>query len=253
MRKIAYLCGALCIVVAGIFAYPRIKNYYYKYKFDQAVAQTMQEITSKDVIEKQLVDSVQKSAIKPVLPEKAYLEVPYFCQAPFTNKASWDFHGESCEEAAILQAVYYFRGIKVPDLTDVDKTLRDMVAWQEKHYGVHKDIHADTIKMFMTSYFNYKPHEIEIIRNASVFDIKQSIAAGFPVVAPIKGEVLKNPYYHHPGYHMLTVIGYTRDRLITNDVGTKRGKNFSYELERFKLAMDAEGGDIVILKPDTRK
>ena len=47
---------------------------------------------------------------------------------------------------------------------------------------------------------------------------------------------------------MLIVIGYTEDKIITNDNGTRKGKDFSYDNDKFKQALDDAGGDIVILK-----
>jgi hypothetical protein len=166
-----------------------------------------------------------------------------------TNDESWKIHHASCEEAALLQAVYYDKNITEVDLNKVDQTLRDMVAWQEKHFGVHKDIHADSVKMLMMNYFGYSSDEIVIIRKAGLYEIKEQVAAGFPVIAPTYGRLLKNPFYKQPGpeYHMVTVIGYTEDRIITNDVGTKRGKDYSYTFDIFKTSMDKEGGDVLVI------
>ena len=67
------------------------------------------------------------------------------------------------------------------------------------------------------------------------------------------GNILKNPYYPHPGYHMLVAIGYTEDMIVTNDNGTRKGADFSYENQVFQDAMNAAGGDIVIIKTKTTK
>ncbi|MBL7996622.1 C39 family peptidase [bacterium] len=253
MNKQKLLIGFLLLVAvsSGFLLYPRVEQYFYRQQMEKENIETLHKITSKDVVTKTVSESIQASVLKPVIPEKAYLEVPFFCQAPMTNDASWDIHHASCEEAAVLQAVYYDTGVKQADLAIVDKTLQDMIAWQEKHFGVHKDIHADTIKMLMVGFFGYEPDEIMIMRNASIYDIKQQIASGFPVIAPTYGRMLKNPFYKQPGpeYHMVTVIGYTEDRIITNDVGTKRGKDFSYPLEIFKASMDREGADALVIRP----
>lgn len=243
--------GCVALTLAGFLLYPKIESYFYRLQLDQANAETMKEIASVAVTNQSISKSIEESAVKPLIPDKAYLIVPSFCQSPFPTEESWHIHHASCEEAAVLQAVYYFNGVTTVDLTRVDSTLKDMIAWQEKHFGLHKDIHADSVKMMMRGYFGYKDDEIKIIRDATILDIKQAVAQGYPVVAPTYGRMLNNPYYKPPGpeYHMVTVIGYTHDRIITNDVGTKRGKDFSYPVDVFKNAMDREGGDIVILMP----
>lgn len=252
MKKyLVYTGGVIITALLTFVVYPKAVDYYCRYQMEKENTETLQEITSKDVITKTALDAIQASVLKPLIPAKAYLEVPFFCQAPMTNDESWKIHHASCEEAALLQAVYYDKNIKDVDLAKVDRTLQDMIAWQEKHFGIHKDIHADSIKMLMMSFFDYTSDEILIIRNAGIYDIKEQVASGFPVIAPTYGRWLKNPFYKQPGpeYHMVTVIGYTEDRIITNDVGTKRGKDFSYPLDVFKKSMDREGGDILVIRP----
>ena len=126
----------------------------------------------------------------------------------------------------------------------------DMIAWQEMHFGVHKDIHADSVKMLMTGFFGLGTGEVVIKRDATLEDIRRFVAGGYPVIAPTYGRTLNNPYYTPPGpeYHMVTIIGYTPDRIITNDVGTRRGKDFSYENDRFMKSMNQEGADILVIK-----
>lgn len=251
MKKLI-LTGAMAVlmVIAGYFVFPRLEAFYYRNQMEKENAETLQKITSKDVVVKAALDAIQTSTLKPVIPERAYLQVPFFCQAPMTNDDNWKIHHASCEEAALLQAVYYDKNIKEVDLNLVDKTLKDMITWQETHFGVHKDIHADSIKILMMSFFGYTSDEIQIIRKASLYDIKEQVASGFPVIAPTYGRLLKNPFYKQPGpeYHMVTVIGYTEDRIITNDVGTKRGKDYSYTLDVFKTSMDREGGDALVIR-----
>ena len=103
----------------------------------------------------------------------------------------------------------------------------------------------------MMSFFGYSSDDILIIRKAGIYDIKAQVASGFPVIAPTYGRWLNNPFYKQPGpeYHMVTVIGYTEDRIITNDVGTKRGKDFSYPSDVFKKSMDKEGADVLVIRP----
>jgi len=63
-----------------------------------------------------------------------------------------------------------------------------------------------------------------------LINIKKEIAAGHPVIVPAAGKVLPNPNFTNggPNYHMLLIIGYDQTDFITNDPGTRNGKNFRY-------------------------
>ena len=100
-------------------------------------------------------------------------------------------------------------------------------------------------KPFIVEYFKLNEDELIIKHDATIDDIKKILSDGHPVIAPVTSEYLKNPYYPHPGYHMLTVTGYTEERLITNDNGTRRGEDFSYSYEDFEKAMNDSGADIL--------
>ncbi len=238
------------VIAALIFFYHRIINYYHRYETDRRNREVLEDL-QRDSLKAILPDSSIEQPRITVIPERAYLKVPFFCQAPFQNQASWELHHASCEEAALLQAVYYDRQIDSVDLQTVDRTLLDMIAWQIRHFGVHKDIHADSVKMLMTGFLGYRDDQIQIIRKATVEDIKREIASGYPVIAPTYGRTLNNPYYTPPGpeYHMVTITGYTKDRIITNDVGTKRGRDFTYDIPLFMKAMHQEGGDVLVIRP----
>jgi len=128
-----------------------------------------------------------------------------------------------------------------------DEEILKMIEWQVQNFGEHRDIYADDVKEFITGYLELEEDQIEIIYNASMDDIRSQIDMGHPVIVPITGEILKNPYYPHPGYHMLVVKGYTATQIITNDNGTRHGKDFKYDNEIFEAAINDAGGDILIL------
>ncbi len=179
-------------------------------------------------------------------PEQSYLEVPFICQAPLETEANWVFHEESCEEAALLQAYNYLTNTETTKQQSHEIIL-DMIAWQEENMNSHHDLYDDEMKQFITGYYNLPESAVQIIPNATIEDIEQSIATGTPVIAGLSGEILNNPYYPYPGYHMLLITGYTADKFITNDNGTRRGKDFSYDKETFMQALKASGGSIIIL------
>ncbi len=248
-KKLKFLILLVLIAVtAGLVTfYSRIENYFERMRTDRENRAAV-EFAIRDTAA--AVETVSRVDAIPVIPDKAYIRVPFVCQAPLQNQESWDFHHASCEEAAVLQALYYARGIDTIHPKEAHQIFLDMIAWQEKHFGLHKDIHADSVRMLMTGFFGLQPDEVIIRRKATLSDIRRFVAEGYPVIAPTYGRTLKNPYYTPPGpeYHMVTVIGYTPDRIITNDVGTKRGKDFSYENERFMKSMNQEGADILIIR-----
>lgn len=224
--------------------FPDIQNYFVRQKIEKQNTETMQEILPENVIQTtKPITTTQK------LPPKAYLNVPFICQAPLQTEANWKLHEESCEEAAVLQAYLYESGQNMTK-PEANTEILKMKNWQKENFGNEHDLYADELKKFITQYYNLKDSEIKIILNSSIDDIKKQIKEGHPVIVPITGHILKNPYYPYPGYHMLTVIGYTESRIITNDNGTRRGKDFSYNYGTFKAAMDDAGGDIVILELD---
>jgi hypothetical protein len=257
-KIVKYLLFAVIgmIIGSGVIVYPKFKAYIDRIMIEKENDEVMAEIIENQILEqtmkniKEILNESDESQNEEnvIILENAYLNVPFVCQAPFQTEANWKYHEESCEEAALLQVEYYIEGISEPNKQTAHNTILDMIAWQKENFGKHKDLYADDMKEFIKGYYGYTDDDIEIIYDADVLDIKKAISSGYPVIVPIMGDILQNPYYPYPGYHMLTVIGYTPEKIITNDVGTRRGANFSYPYEKFLKAMKAAGGHIVIIK-----
>lgn len=235
---------------AGVVGYPKIANYIQRVQIEYENETTMNEILDQQIIDMtiQNIEDLAEESHEPPILEKAYLDVPFVCQAPFQTEANWVYHEESCEEAALLQVKYYLDDITEVDPQEAHDTILDMIKWQEENFGEHKDLYANDMKIFIRDYYGLEDDQIEIIYDADIADIKKAISAGNPIIAPITGDILNNPYYPYPGYHMLTIIGYTPDKIITNDVGTKRGADYSYDYDVFMEALEDAGGDIILLK-----
>jgi len=251
-----FLFAAIGLVFgAGVILYPKVISYFERLKIEQENSQVLTEILQDDIVGKtieniQNIPSEVKDELTPpvVILENAYLEVPFVCQAPLQTEANWTYHEESCEEAALLQVQYYLTGVKEVNKQEAHDVIIDMITWEKENFGEHKDLYANDMKLFIQEYYGYTDDEVEIIFDAKIIDIKKAISSGYPVLVPIMGDILQNPYYPYPGYHMLTIIGYTPEKIITNDVGTRRGKDFSYSYEKFMRALDAAGNDVVIIK-----
>ncbi len=236
------------LLAAGLFVLvlmPKIKTYFELKEIEEKNIETVEE--AKEPATEPAEPVIEPAQTPTQTPESAYLEVPFICQAPLQTEENWVYHEESCEEAAILQSYLHLSG-KTMTKEEADGEILEMESWQIEHFGSHHDIYADEVKSFIVGYYQISQENIDVIYDATIDDIKQYISSGHPVIVPIMGNVLKNPYYPYPGYHMLVVIGYTADRIITNDNGTRHGKDFSYDNQTFYDAMTAAGGDIVIIK-----
>ncbi len=180
------------------------------------------------------------------IPEKALIEADFICQAPLQTEANWVFHEESCEEAALLQTYNYEKNIEMTK-SEANTEILEMIKWQNENFEGHHDIYADKIKEMAINFYGLNSEEIKIVYDAKISDIKEIIARGHPVIAPVTSKYLKNPYYPHPGYHMLQVIGYDETNIITNDNGTRKGEKYPYKTEIFEEALIDAGADILYL------
>lgn len=244
MKKLLSLLGLVLLISLAWYYREALLFRYQVWMVDSQNAETLAEI-------QETLPTASGSVIIPTAPEilteKVYLNVPFTSQAPLVN---WDeLHENACEEAALLQLHYYLQGQEfTPQLADQE--ILAMVDWEVKTFGDHHDIYAEELKRVAIEYLGYTPEQVYILNNVTIEDLKRELAAGHPVVAPITGSLLKNPYYRYPGYHMLTVIGYTPTHFITNDVGTRRGKDFSYEYERFMTALKDASGDVLVIEKE---
>ncbi|MBL7047297.1 MAG: C39 family peptidase [Candidatus Marinimicrobia bacterium] len=192
---------------------------------------------------------VRAVRVNPEPPESAVLNVPYTVQAPF---AKWDAYDEdACEEAALLMAYEYIIGSEyidgvIPHQQAQDE-LKQMIDFQvsEFDYKIETDLYEEETKLFVESYWpGYSTRVIE----TSIEAIKKEIVLNNPVVIPATAEILNNPHYHYPDYHMLTIIGYSEDSFITNDPGTKHGEDWKYNQIIIIEAIENSGGVPVVLE-----
>lgn len=181
--------------------------------------------------------------------DQKLLKVQFICQAPLRTEENWKFHEESCEEAALLQA-YNFEAKETTTNELANEKILNMIDWQEDFFGEHKDLYDDDMKKFAENYLMLNEGHFITIKNATLADIKTQIDQDHPVIVPVTSQFLENPYYPYPGYHMLTVTGYTKDHIITNDNGTCRGESYAYENEKFEKAMKDAGDSIFIITLD---
>jgi len=170
------------------------------------------------------------SLVSGALPSKVYIPAPFLCQAPYGDWSQpWQ---DACEEAAIIMAMSYVRGETV-DRETGNREILKMVDFQVEKYGGHYDLTAEQSAQLIRDY--YKFNDLEVRYDMGIEDLKNELALGNPVIAPMAGRLLKNPYYTPPGpvYHYMLFKGYD-DRageFITNDGGTRRGRNYRYKYQ----------------------
>ncbi|MDO8582362.1 MAG: C39 family peptidase [bacterium] len=169
------------------------------------------------------------------LPKKVLLDVPFTSQAPYAN---WkEPYQDACEEAAVVMAAAW---VQKKPLTQklADTMIRELVAYQIKIVGDYKDTNAEQTAKLAHDFYKLNTR---VEYNVTHDDIRAELARGNIVIAPMAGRLLKNPYYTQPGpaYHMLVFIGYddATKQLITNDAGTRRGKQFRYSYATIDRAL----------------
>lgn len=179
-------------------------------------------------------------------PAEINLAVPFIMQSPFSK---WDFfHNETCEEAAALMVQMFYQQKTKLTKQEAEDALVAITNWEKEHFGFFEDTTAEETARMMREFLDL-PGTVAVF-DINIEDIKAEVAAGRPVIVPVAGKLLPNPYFRNGGplYHMVVVKGYTKDgRFITNDPGVGRGKDFLYKFNDLYNAMHdwVKDGDIL--------
>lgn len=174
------------------------------------------------------------------LPEKFLIDVPFTSQAPYAN---WDeFHEEACEEASLVMLVYYLRRARI-DQEAAEREILGLIRHEIKNYDDHQDSNAEEIVKLARDYYGID--NLKVVYDFGPQDLKREVAKGNPVILPVAGRELGNPNFKQPGplYHVLVLIGYDRERMITNDPGTRNGRHYEYSLSTLFAAIHDFPGD----------
>jgi len=194
--------------------------------------------------------STVNDPVETVFPTEMNLAVPFTSQAPEGNwEQPWQ---DACEEAAMLMLDAYYKKYSLSPLFAKDE-LQKMVDWESAKswgYSIPMAEVKETLDWYMGRSFTSR-----IIENPSIDDIKKSVAHGNPVLVVAYGKSLDNPNFRNggPEYHALIIRGYTEEGFITNDPGTRNGKEFFYTYENLMNSIhdwnggDVEHGDAVVL------
>jgi len=173
------------------------------------------------------------------------LQVPFTPQAP---NANWkDPRQENgCEETASLMAMYWVNDKQI-DKDTIEKEITDISDFEQKKYNNYVDTSSeDVVKRIFNDYFGY--YNVETKYDITIDDIISELKNGNLILVPTNGQKLNNPFYTAPGpeRHELVITGYdeSTDEFITNDPGTKHGKDYRYKTNiLYNAIYDYKTGD----------
>jgi len=184
--------------------------------------ETAEELNDNEVVK--TINDTEKSLS---IPETVNNYVPFTPQAPF---GVWDkLHEEACEEASLSMARYYLEKRDIVFSKEAEKDIQ-FIASKTKGGGLI-DLTVEEVKSAAENLYGYK--NWRIINNPTIQDIKKELSQENIIIIPLAGREIDNPYFKNPGplYHMLIISGYDSKKgvFVTQDPGTKRGKNFTYK------------------------
>lgn len=160
-------------------------------------------------------------------PSKVELPVPFIVQA---ITGQWAFPWEDfCEEATVVMATSYVRGIEMRPLVAALQMLR-VAEFEQKIFNYDKDTGVADTERILREFYGVM--STKIVENPTADSIKDEVRAGSIVIVPVAGKLLYNPYFANggPRYHMLLVKGFdeTTGEFIVNEPGTRYGNGFRY-------------------------
>lgn len=183
-------------------------------------------------------------------PRSVRLEMPFASQAPLGN---WDPpYDEACEEASLIIVRHYLEGTPL-DADVMNDDILAMVAHEESQ-GLPIDIDMHELAGVAKGMFGYRTTVVEGA-DVTIGRIEQELAKGNPVIVPLAGQDIGNPYYSGDGppYHVLVIVGYDSTRFVTHDVGTKRGANYAYAKDTLLSAIHDWNGSTETIRSGPKR
>jgi hypothetical protein len=143
---------------------------------------------------------------------------------------------EACEEASLLLITNEYLH-KNWTLSEFNDQILMLVAWENKVFGYYTDTTVREIAQMLKDNFNL---DSVIHENPSYEEIQEILANGHLIIMTFAGKEIGNPNYKNggPPYHAMVIKGYKEgEKLITNDVGTKRGADYVYDWKALQNAL----------------
>jgi hypothetical protein len=174
--------------------------------------------------------------LKPILPPTKKIIVPFTSQAPQGNwQEPWQ---NACEEASIVMIQNFYKNEGLTPAKARQQilevfTLKKITAPASKDESLER-----IVEIINSGDLNW---QARVVDNPSLTIIKDELAANHPVIAPVYAPMLGNPKYTGSGsdYHVIVITGYddASSEFITNDPGTKDGKNYRYTYKALLAAL----------------
>jgi len=157
--------------------------------------------------------------------------IPFTSQAPLFE---WNDprQQDACEESSVLMSISWVYNIPAYNKEMWRDRIIDLVNFQQKKYGENRDTSlTDTVSWIYKDYFKY--NNVNIITVNSSLELIEELEKGNILLIPTNGQALKNPNFtgEGPERHMVLIKGYDyeKEEFITNDPGTKNGKDYRYD------------------------
>jgi len=183
-------------------------------------------------------------------PGSVRLDMPFASQAPLGD---WNPpYDEACEEASLIIVRHYLEGTAL-DPSIMNREILEMVDHEES-VGLPIDIDMHELADVAEAMFGYSTEVVEG-DGVTAERIEQELAKGNPVILPLAGQDIGNPYYSGDGppYHVLVVVGYDANNFVTHDVGTKRGEYYSYRKNVLMSAIHDWNGSVDTIRSGPRR
>jgi hypothetical protein len=166
-------------------------------------------------------------------------DVPFIAQAP-SGKWGDLRQQEGCEEASVLMAVAWGRGLSV-SAAEAEQSIIEMSEYQRLKYGHFVDTSGlDTMHRLLLGYHGYIHTDWH--QNTDVYDVINALARGEIVLLPVNGKKLENPNFTAGGplRHMIVIFAYdeANGEFITHEPGTRLGGHWRYSFATIRDAMN---------------
>lgn len=174
-------------------------------------------------------------------PGSVKLTMDFASQAPLGD---WNPpYDEACEESSLIIVRHFLEQTPL-DANIMNREILEMVDHEESK-GLPIDIDMHQLAQVAKDMFGYSATVVEGA-DVTIERIESELANGNPVILPLSGQDIGNPYYSGDGppYHVLVVVGYDGSNFITHDVGTKRGEYYSYRKQTIMNAIHDWNGSV---------
>ncbi len=171
------------------------------------------------------------------LPPQVRHKVPFSSQAPLGDWS--EPYQNASEETSLIMAHTWLKGKGDLGANEVDRHINNIIQKEQADFGFYKDTSAFHTSLLLANYFQH--YNYQLLNNVNLKDIKEELADGNLIIAPVTGGVLDNPNYSTDArfYHTLVVTGYNNQEsmVYTNDPGIRHGYNATYDYATFEKAL----------------